>query len=101
MQAVTAELAARGANVDRIRRLARRPVTALELDVSGVPDLADLRRDRVDQCGLLHAHPLPPDVRHVRPQARTIGRRAQGQRRVTGLTVRCVTRPGYSGSRPA
>ena len=39
------ELASRGANVDRIRRLARRPVTALELDVSGVPDLADLRRD--------------------------------------------------------
>ncbi|MFC3687583.1 phosphoserine phosphatase SerB [Aquipuribacter hungaricus] len=45
VQAVTAELAGRGANVDRIRRLARRPVTALELDVSGVPDLADLRRD--------------------------------------------------------
>ncbi len=45
VQAVTDELARRGANVDRIRRLARRPVTALELDVSGVPDLADLRRD--------------------------------------------------------
>lgn len=45
VQAVTGELAARGANVDRIRRLARRPVTALELDVSGVPDLAELRRD--------------------------------------------------------
>jgi len=45
VQAVTGELASRGANVDRIRRLARRPVTALELDVSGVPDLTDLRRD--------------------------------------------------------
>lgn len=45
VHAVTDELASRGANVDRIRRLARRPVTALELDVSGVPDLADLRRD--------------------------------------------------------
>jgi len=45
VQAVADELASRGANVDRIRRLARRPVTALELDVSGVPDLADLRRD--------------------------------------------------------
>ena len=45
VHAVTDELATRGANVDRIRRLARRPVTALELDVSGVPDLADLRRD--------------------------------------------------------
>ncbi|WP_380168176.1 phosphoserine phosphatase SerB [Jannaschia sp. R86511] len=43
VQAVTAELAARGANVDRIRRLASEPVTALELDVSGVPDLGELR----------------------------------------------------------
>jgi len=44
VQAVTGELAARGANVDRIRRLASEPVTALELDVSGVPDLGELRR---------------------------------------------------------
>lgn len=45
VRAVTGELADRGANVDRIRRLASEPVTALELDVSGVPDLAELRRD--------------------------------------------------------
>ncbi|MGJ7441715.1 phosphoserine phosphatase SerB [Aquipuribacter sp. MA13-6] len=45
VRAVTGELAERGANVDRIRRLASDPVTALELDVSGVPDLAQLRRD--------------------------------------------------------
>ncbi len=45
VRAVTGELADRGANVDRIRRLASDPVTALELDVSGVPDLAELRRD--------------------------------------------------------
>ncbi len=33
--AVFHEIAAQGANVDRMRRLARRPVTAIELDVSG------------------------------------------------------------------
>lgn len=43
--AVTARLAARGANIDRIRRMAADPVTSIELDVSGVPDLRDLRRD--------------------------------------------------------
>jgi phosphoserine phosphatase len=43
--AVTARLAERGANIDRIRRMAADPVTSIELDVSGVPDLRDLRRD--------------------------------------------------------
>jgi phosphoserine phosphatase len=43
--AVTARLAERGANIDRIRRMSADPVTSLELDVSGVPDLRDLRRD--------------------------------------------------------
>ena len=43
--AVTALLAERGANIDRIRRMAADPVTSIELDVSGVPDLRDLRRD--------------------------------------------------------
>lgn len=43
--AVTARLAERGANIDRIRRMSAHPVTTLELDVSGVPDLRDLRRD--------------------------------------------------------
>jgi phosphoserine phosphatase len=45
VHAVTDELAGRGANIDRIRRLASAPVTAVELDVSGVPDMTDLRRD--------------------------------------------------------
>ncbi len=45
VQAVTAELAGRAANIDRIRRLASDPVTALELDVSGVQDIGELRRD--------------------------------------------------------
>ncbi len=40
--AIAARLAERGANIDRIRRLARWPVTAVELDVSG--DDADLLR---------------------------------------------------------
>jgi phosphoserine phosphatase len=45
VHAVTEELARRGANIDRIRRLASEPVTAVELDVSGVPDMTGLRRD--------------------------------------------------------
>ena len=42
--AVAAAIAEHGANIDRIRRLSRYPVTTLELDVSGA-DLADLRQD--------------------------------------------------------
>jgi phosphoserine phosphatase len=34
-----------GANIDRIRRLSRYPVTTVEFDVSGAKDLAALRRD--------------------------------------------------------
>jgi phosphoserine phosphatase len=45
LHSVTARLAERGANIDRIRRMSVEPVTSLELDVSGVPDLVDLRRD--------------------------------------------------------
>jgi len=41
--AITARIAAEGANIDRIRRLARYPVTTIELDVSGA-DVAALRR---------------------------------------------------------
>ncbi len=41
--AVTARIAADGANIDRIRRLARYPVTTVELDVSGA-DVDALRR---------------------------------------------------------
>jgi phosphoserine phosphatase len=37
-------LAARGANIDRIRRLSRYPVSTLELDVSSVDDPDELRR---------------------------------------------------------
>ncbi|MBK9475983.1 MAG: phosphoserine phosphatase SerB [Tetrasphaera sp.] len=44
MSAVAACLAAHGANIDRIRRLSRFPVTTVELDVSGA-DLSVLRRE--------------------------------------------------------
>ncbi len=43
--AATALLSATGANIDRVRRLSAGPVTALEFDVSGVPDVAALRRE--------------------------------------------------------
>ncbi len=43
--AVTARLSATRANIDRVRRLSNGPVTALEFDVSGVPDVAMLRRE--------------------------------------------------------
>lgn len=42
--AVSASIAARGANIDRIRRLSRYPVTTVEFDVSGA-DLTSLRHD--------------------------------------------------------
>ena len=42
--AVAARIAAHGANIDRIRRLSRYPVTTVELDVSGA-DIAALRSD--------------------------------------------------------
>ena len=41
---VTEAIAATGANIDRIRRLARYPVTTIEFDISGA-DVARLRRD--------------------------------------------------------
>ena len=37
--------AAHGANIDRIRRLSRHPVTTVELDVSGADDVAALRAE--------------------------------------------------------
>jgi len=40
--AISARIAAHGANIDRIRRLSRYPVTTLELDISGA-DIANLR----------------------------------------------------------
>ena len=40
---VSAEVVHHGGNIDRVRRLARTPVTAFELDVSGV-DVMELRR---------------------------------------------------------
>jgi phosphoserine phosphatase len=53
--AVTGRIAQTGGNIDRIQRMARHPVTALELDVSGVsPDVlrrvlaAEAARQRVD-----------------------------------------------------
>ena len=42
--AVTARIAEHGANIDRIRRLSRYPVTTVEFDVSGA-DVAALRRE--------------------------------------------------------
>ena len=42
--AIARSIATHGANIDRIRRLSRYPVTTLELDVSGA-DLGDLRRE--------------------------------------------------------
>ncbi len=44
MAAVAAAIAEHGANIDRIRRLSRYPVTTVELDVSGA-DVSDLRQD--------------------------------------------------------
>ncbi len=42
--AITARIAAHGANIDRIRRLSRYPVTTVELDISGA-ELDALRRE--------------------------------------------------------
>ncbi|HET8600266.1 MAG TPA: phosphoserine phosphatase SerB [Segeticoccus sp.] len=44
MSAVTTRITRHGANIDRIRRLSRWPVTTLELDVSGA-DVPTLRRE--------------------------------------------------------
>ena len=51
---ITAVVAARGANVDRIRRMSRTPVTSIELDVSTTgtaADLLDLRRTLATAAG--------------------------------------------------
>ena len=42
--AISARIAAHGANIDRIRRLSRYPVTTVELDISGA-DITALRRE--------------------------------------------------------
>ena len=44
VSAVTARIAAHGANIDRIHRLSRYPVTTVEFDISGA-DVATLRRE--------------------------------------------------------
>jgi phosphoserine phosphatase len=44
VSAVTARIAAHGANIDRIRRLSRYPVTTVEFDISGA-DVESLRRE--------------------------------------------------------
>jgi phosphoserine phosphatase len=49
VSAIAARLAARGANIDRINRLARWPVTAVELIVSG-DDVPALRRDLAEHA---------------------------------------------------
>jgi phosphoserine phosphatase len=45
VSSIATVLAARGANIDRIRRLSRYPVSTLELDVSSVEDVDALRRE--------------------------------------------------------
>lgn len=50
--AVTTVIADRGANIDRIRRLSRYPVTTVEMDISG----ADLEGLRVGLAGAASAH---------------------------------------------
>lgn len=45
VSSVAAVLASHGANIDRIRRLSRYPVSTLELDVSSVDDVDALRRE--------------------------------------------------------
>ena len=45
VSSIATVLAARGANIDRIRRLSRYPVSTLELDVSGADDIDELRRE--------------------------------------------------------
>ncbi len=47
--AIASRLAQRGANIDRIRRLSRWPVTTLEFDVSG-DDVLLLRRELADEA---------------------------------------------------
>jgi phosphoserine phosphatase len=54
--AVTSDIAAHGANIDRIRRLSRYPVTTVEFDVSG----ADVHRLRSELA--LEAHRLGVDI---------------------------------------
>jgi phosphoserine phosphatase len=48
--AITSIIAEHGANIDRVRRLSRKPVTTIELDVSG-SDAAALRRALVAEAG--------------------------------------------------
>jgi phosphoserine phosphatase len=45
VSSIATVLASRGANIDRIRRLSRYPVSTLELDVSAVEDVDALRRE--------------------------------------------------------
>ena len=56
VSAVTSRIAAHGANIDRIRRLSRYPVTTVEFDVSGA-DVARLRSELA-----LEAHRLGVDI---------------------------------------
>lgn len=46
---ISAEVVHHGGNIDRVRRLARTPVTAIEFDVSGV-DVPELRRRVLEAC---------------------------------------------------
>ena len=50
--AVAARIAGCGANIDRITRLSRYPLTSLELDLSGADDAARLRRELVEEAAV-------------------------------------------------
>jgi len=51
MAGVAARIAACGANIDRITRLSRDPVTSLELDLSGARDVEELRVALAQEAG--------------------------------------------------
>jgi phosphoserine phosphatase len=87
--AIAGRIAANGANIDRISRLAHRPVTCIEFDVSGA-DPATLRTalasesveqgvDVAVQRGGLHRRAMRPRWSAARPS--TCSRRAPGPRR--------------------
>lgn len=50
---IAGRIAASGANIDRVRRLSRDPVTTVEFDVSGARDLVALRRELATEAARL------------------------------------------------
>src|SRR6266496_3378967 len=110
MAAIAGRIAAGGANIDRIGRLARYPVTCIELDVSGA-DPESLRAGlsaeavaqqvdvAVQRGGLPHPPAVPPPPRTARHAAtpdrrrtRRVRCRSPGSGRA-GRSGRCWRRP--------